>query len=82
MRPVMIVVFLLAGCSSHEERMQRQAERDHAACVKGGYVAGTEAFDTCRLRLRDKEEQRRADRVNAIRGLEQMRSNRLRSFNP
>ena len=56
-------VLMVAACSSSQERAQKQAERENKACVERGLEPGTEAFDACRMQVREKQRQRMEDRM-------------------
>jgi len=62
---LLLCLFALAGCSSPAERAKREAEKEIRLCTEAGYKQGTPAFDDCRLEVKAKSDQRRADRISA-----------------
>ena len=57
------VLVALSACSSPQERAKKQAERENKACLERGLEQGTEAFDACRMQVRDAQRQRMEDRM-------------------
>jgi hypothetical protein len=57
------LLLVLSACSSPEERAERQAQEDSAACTRAGYTPDTPQFEDCRLQRRADAEQRAQDRL-------------------
>jgi uncharacterized protein YcfL len=57
-------LLLVTACASAEERAQKQAEREIAACTQKGIAPDTEAFDACRLKERVAAQKRREARLD------------------
>lgn len=58
-----LALMALSACASPQERAQKQAERENKACMERGLEPGTEAFDACRVQVREKQRQRMEDRM-------------------
>lgn len=72
----LVTLLSLTACESAEERAQRREQKEVAVCTGSGFTPGTAAFDDCRLQVRAREEQDKADRMSAFDGLQQIESNR------
>jgi len=62
---LLLALLPMVSCSSPEERAEREAQTEIAACTKAGYQPDTPAFDNCRLQVKAQADQRAADRVAA-----------------
>ncbi len=60
---IIILVLLVIGCSSAEERAQKRAQKEIDACVSRGIAPETPEFDKCRAEMRRAEQKRREERM-------------------
>lgn len=68
-RFALAALFLLAACTSPEQRAEREAQinaADIQECVELGFEPNTPEFADCRLRLREMRQRERAIRQNNV----------------
>ena len=78
MRPLIVLLMLsaIAGCSSPDEKAQHEEEKANAECAKAGYLMDSPGFEECKLEVKERDDQRLQDRINAGNSAGQFQSDR------